>query len=101
MLAVVACVEPAAARYFSDWWSEHELEIRLPKLPVVLKVGGRADEWAGRLLLPVHACRAAAAAAAAAAIKCCWSVDVTCITKAQKQPGPPRRRLFTACAAPC
>ncbi|PRW61442.1 signal peptide peptidase-like [Chlorella sorokiniana] len=39
MLAVVACVEPAAARYFSDWWSEHELEIRLPKLPVVLKEG--------------------------------------------------------------
>lgn len=56
MLAVVACVEPAAARYFSDWWSEHELEIRLPKLPVVLKVGGQTGGRPGRLLLPVHAC---------------------------------------------
>ncbi len=51
MLAVVACLEPAAARYFSDWWSEHELEIRLPKLPLVLKVGGRGrgagKQWYG------------------------------------------------------
>lgn len=49
MLAVVACVEPAAARWLKDWWSEHEIEIRVPKIPVVLKVRSPAASYVCRV----------------------------------------------------
>lgn len=38
MLAVVACIAPQLAGLVPAWWSEHEIEIRVPKLPVLLKV---------------------------------------------------------------
>lgn len=50
MLAVVACVEPIVARYFSSWWSEHEMEVKVPRIPVVLKVrlvGANGGGWLG------------------------------------------------------
>ena len=56
MLALVACVEPVASRWVSTWWSEHELEVRLPKVPVVLKV--RDGRWVlcslAKLQLQLH-----------------------------------------------
>ncbi|KAL4427143.1 hypothetical protein ABPG77_001147 [Micractinium sp. CCAP 211/92] len=39
MLAVVACIAPQLAGLVPAWWSEHEIEIRVPKLPVLLKEG--------------------------------------------------------------
>lgn len=74
MLAVVACVEPAAARYFSDWWSEHELEIRVPKLPLVLKVGGAGARWAGRkgVLWLVESCLAMCCCSGSRCPSCRW-----------------------------
>ncbi|KAL4459154.1 hypothetical protein ABPG75_014019 [Micractinium tetrahymenae] len=39
MLAIVACIAPQLAGLVPAWWSEHEVEIRVPKIPVLLKEG--------------------------------------------------------------
>jgi hypothetical protein len=39
MLAIVACIDPQLAPLFPRHWSEHEFKLRLPRIPLVLKVG--------------------------------------------------------------
>lgn len=39
MLAIVASLEPQLTPLFPAWWSERELKIRIPAIPVVLKEG--------------------------------------------------------------
>lgn len=39
MLALVACVAPQLGALFPRWWGEHEVEIRVPAIPAILKEG--------------------------------------------------------------
>ncbi|PSC74237.1 Signal peptide peptidase 2 isoform A [Micractinium conductrix] len=39
MLAIVACAAPQLGALAGSWWSEHEIELRVPSIPVLLKEG--------------------------------------------------------------
>lgn len=67
MLAVVACIAPQLGGLVPAWWSEHEIEIRVPKIPVLLKASmlGHAGPCWGALPTWEAAARPAATCCAA------------------------------------